>query len=113
MTDTFAFSVKSSSNPDGYTVIVKCGSDHIACSCDCAAGKFAKMCKHKVAVMTGDISVLRDESQAKLLQGLAEELSTSPIGHGMRDLVEAETEVERAKRRVIELRRELEKMIHA
>ncbi len=111
MVDSFIFSVKSSTKPDGYSVVINRKSEQTTCSCDCPAGKFGKICKHKLAVLTGDVNVLIDPSQSSSLLGFAREIEANRIGLSVRALLEAESDVERAKKRVVSLRAELERAI--
>ncbi len=111
MVHRFIFSVKSSTKPDGYSIVINQKSEQTTCSCDCPAGKFGKICKHVLAVLTGDVRVLIDPSQSSSLLGFTREIEASRIGLSVRALLEAESDVERAKKRVVSLRAELEREI--
>jgi len=111
MVDSFILSIKSSTKPDGYSIVINKNSEQTTCSCDCPAGKFGKICKHVLAVLTGDVSVLIDPSQSSTLLSFAREIEASRIGLNVRALLEAESNLERAKKRVVSLRAELERAI--
>ena len=111
MVDGFSFTVKSSTKPDGYSIVINRKPDQLICSCDCPAGKFGKLCKHILAVLTGDVNVLIDPSQSPSLLGFTREIEASRISLSVRALLEAEADVERAKKKVVSLRAELERSI--
>lgn len=111
MIDSLIFQVKSSSVTNGYFVVINQYPDQTICSCDCSAGKFGKLCKHKLAVLIGNVDVLIDPSQSSALLNFARVIETSRIGLGVKALLEAELEAERAKQRVVSLRSQLEKAL--
>ena len=60
-----------SSKGDFYTVTFEIG-DKIRISCDCNAGLFGKLCKHKVGLLNGDKSFLFNEvDEPKLIDIIA------------------------------------------
>ena len=111
MAERFEFNVKSSSVGIGYHVVVLLGGADVSCVCDCQAGVFGKMCKHKLAVMSGDKTILLNTEQAPALMSLASRIGTGPVGEAVSDFIDAESAVELAKKRVAAVRKKLEKMI--
>jgi hypothetical protein len=56
--------VKSSSMPGvGYEVVFKNVNDIITIKCNCRAGELTKLCKHKLALIRGDSSILMDDDE--------------------------------------------------
>lgn len=43
-----------------YCVTLSWRDDRLTVSCDCQAGKFNKLCKHKTGVLTGDVGILAE-----------------------------------------------------
>lgn len=111
MTDVHSFSVRSESHTEGYIVTVKQHDGRMICICDCPAGKFGKLCKHKIAIFIGDDSILQDVTQASQLVDLVRNLKNGLIDQSIKRLIEAELEVESAKKKVGKIRRDIEKMI--
>ena len=61
-----------SSSGDPYHVRFRSDEGKLSISCTCQAGKFRKLCKHVVALLGGDASMLYDRAQATQLAGLRE-----------------------------------------
>jgi hypothetical protein len=59
----FAFS----STGESYPVEFSDESGNLRVFCHCQAGSFQQMCKHKIALLKGDRSMLFDQTQEKLL----------------------------------------------
>jgi hypothetical protein len=58
-----ALLVKSSSMTGfGYEVVFKINNGIITIRCNCRAGELTKLCKHKLALIRGDYSVLMDSN---------------------------------------------------
>jgi len=56
--------VKSSSMPGvGYEVVFKNTNGIINIKCNCRAGELTKLCKHKLALIRGDLSILMDGNE--------------------------------------------------
>jgi hypothetical protein len=56
--------VKSSSmNGVGYEVVFKNLNGIITIKCNCRAGELTKLCKHKLALIRGDSSILMDDNE--------------------------------------------------
>lgn len=111
MVKNFIFFVKSSTKTDGYSIVVNRNHEQTTCSCNCPSGKFGKLCKHVLAVLTGDVRILIDSSQSASLLNFAREIEASRIGLSVKALLEAESNLERAKKGVVSLRAELEREI--
>jgi hypothetical protein len=59
-----ALSVKSSSMPGiAYEVVFKNINGIITIKCNCRAGELTKLCKHKLALIRGDSSILMDDNE--------------------------------------------------
>jgi hypothetical protein len=56
-----------SSSGEAYTVEFVSAEDSVRVFCHCQAGVLQQMCKHKLALLKGDVSMLFDPSQSPLL----------------------------------------------
>jgi hypothetical protein len=103
------FKIKGSGEKEYRVHIAPKGNDSVTITCDCKAGIFGRMCKHKLAVATGDPSLLIDNSEADKLEEVAEKISRRNIGKLLLDLAETKKEQEAAKRKMDRARKALEK----
>ncbi len=55
-----ALYAKASSRDEPYTVEVVPEGDKVSVFCNCPAGNLTRFCKHKLAVVAGDTSILDD-----------------------------------------------------
>ena len=67
--------VKSSS-AEFYTIIIEI-TDTIKVHCNCGAGIFGKLCKHKIAVLSGDSNILIDIKDKSILEEINGVISKS------------------------------------
>ena len=58
----------SSGEPYDVQFLQASGSNCVRVFCHCAAGQFQQMCKHKLALINGDVEMLFDKSQAQELR---------------------------------------------
>lgn len=104
------FEVKSSSG-DPYTVEVMVEYGSVTIFCDCKAGEWNKVCKHKTAIMTGDPTLLvkRTEAREEKLRRVAELIQRTDYAEILADLEESEEAMKKAKNRKQTVKRHLEK----
>lgn len=74
------------------------GDDGVTIHCDCRAGIFGKMCKHKLAVATGDPSLLLKRGDEARLRDVASKISKRSIGKLLENMEEARKQRDAAKR---------------
>lgn len=113
MADPYNFNVRSSSSSSEYIVSVWIEGEQVLCICDCPAGKFGKLCKHKVAILSGDESALSQRSQSDQLKFLCGQVTQRALGKCLLELDAAEKGLDQAKRHLDKVKKELERMIHA
>lgn len=71
---------KSRSNPDEpYEVRFSFDEDSATVFCDCPAGEWSKLCKHKVELVKGNAKMLHDESDAKVLAEIQSRLVETSV----------------------------------
>lgn len=85
------------------------GEDGVVIYCDCKAGIFGKMCKHKIAIATGDPSLLINQGDAEKLAETADNIKRRPLGVLIQDLSDFRKEYDAAKRKMDKARKKLEK----
>ena len=71
------FKAKSSSG-DPYNVEFQVEDSLLTVFCDCQAGKFGQLCKHKTELIAGDQTRLFDESEVPKLKELETIISKAP-----------------------------------
>lgn len=91
--------VKSSQvNP--YAVSVLENDAGLSIFCDCQAGQFGKFCKHKLAIVLADETILYDDDQMTNFNQAVEVISRSRYPTMAAGLREAEIALEAEKKRV-------------
>lgn len=58
MSQQLRFVVSSSSGPDQYDVVLSLVQEGVRMTCTCVAGELRKLCKHRVALLNGDVTML-------------------------------------------------------
>ena len=97
--DMKATLLAKSSAGDPYEVEFAIGGEHVRVLCRCQAGVLQQMCKHKLALITGDAKMLFDATQASMLA----EIQSWPQFDGLRNRMEryvrelGEIELEKAE----------------
>jgi uncharacterized Zn finger protein len=89
---------RSSSGDEPYHVSIQFQDNKVTATCDCQAGQHGLHCKHRMAVIAGDKTVLYDATQYPDLSRASDLLSRSRIKGVLDDVHAAEEAVEAAKR---------------
>lgn len=103
------FKIRGSGENEYSVHVAPKGDDSVSITCDCKAGIYGRMCKHKLAVATGDPSLLLDPNEAGKLAEVADKINNRSVGKLLHELAECKKEQEAAKRRVDKARKALEK----
>lgn len=106
---SYNLKVKSSSS-EFYTIIVEI-ADTIKVNCNCGAGIFGKLCKHKIAVLSGDKNILFNQSDELVLEEINGVISKSDFFNLNSELESAKKEVEIAKKHETKAKNKLETAI--
>ena len=109
-TDLIVFQVQGS-GPLPYTVTFT-KSTELFVSCTCAAGQLSQPCKHRISILTGDISAVVSANQADA-QRLAEWLNGTKLAAALAAAVDAERELAIAKKKVTDTKKALGRMMQA
>lgn len=86
-------------------------NDVIRTRCNCRAGIFNKICKHKTGLLDGKKEMLFDENQEMQLKELAILVKRSEYCGLVAELDDALNEVEIAKKRSDKLKQKLERLL--
>ena len=76
--------------------------------CDCKAGIYHKMCKHKLAVATGDPSLLLKQDDTERLKKVSKLIAEREIGQLLQDLYVLRKEHDAVKRKMDKARKAVE-----
>lgn len=100
MAEEFIFDVPSSDGTTTYSVSVVADSEQLVVACNCKAGLFGKLCKHKIAVISANMSPLDVSGmQSNWVRAeIGTTLRQSALGAAFLRYVEAESKVESAKK---------------
>lgn len=83
-------------------------SDSITVRCNCKAGFFGKLCKHKTGLLAGDVKFLFDTSERAKLDELLQIVQQSEYPSIEANLFEAKKAVDTAKKAESKIKRAVE-----
>lgn len=103
------FEIKSSDGVKSYVVefVIEAGKLYVYCGCP--AGEFGKWCKHKMQLMTGDMSGASATSGADDMVELQTWISRSEFARLLAEMKLAEDEMQKAKSKMDKAKKALEK----
>ena len=96
--------LKSRSSSEPRSVLILQDDSGLSIFCDCPAGDRGRICKHKKAVASGDASMLYDDDQRENFIRIMEWISQSGYPELMKELEEAENEMDTQKEKVREIK---------
>ncbi len=95
MPPEFFVSVNSSSRDDNYTVSFYLTKKETSVQCTCKAGEYGKLCKHILAVMTGDKTMLCDEEEdGPVVDQITKYLSNTPVAPALCEWLKTKKQIE-------------------
>lgn len=100
-----------SSSGEPYDVAISLEHGHVSAECTCKAGIMHTLCKHRIALLEGDASMLFDPAQAKDLEDVRWWVMQTDLPGLLAELKEADSAVLQAQARVKRLRKAIEKSI--
>lgn len=109
MTDSLRFRVRSSSSAEVYDVTAEL-VPRLRLSCSCPAGTKASVCKHRTAILLGDVTSVV-EVDAAAIEQLSRTAAASPIGAIMREIDTLDAEIERVRRLVAAKKKQLARLM--
>lgn len=107
------FKIKGSGENQYQVHVAPKGIDGVTILCDCRAGMFGKMCKHKLAVTAGDHSMLVNAEDSERLADMAEKIGMREVGLLLQAMEVARKEHEATKRSFDKTRKAVEKAMKA
>lgn len=100
--------IRSSSSDAIYTLQIFCEDGNVAIFCDCSAGAYGKLCKHKLAIIANDKTDIENQEQDKNFELAQVWIKGSTLQKMLADIGVAEKEVESAQTKVKKLKKALE-----
>jgi uncharacterized Zn finger protein len=89
--------LKAKSSSDDYYQVLFEITKVIKVGCDCKAGTFGKLCKHKTGFLSGDRSFLYDLTEEEMLEELMTFVKRSEYSRLTNELISADKAVDAAK----------------
>ncbi len=96
----FTFWVSSSDGQTSYSVEVSSKKDLLTIRCGCTAGIHDQVCKHKMAIINGDESLLENAEDIKSLRRLEKHLADSNSLSAIRHYESAIRDAEKQKTQI-------------
>lgn len=96
--------VKSSSRKEPRTVEVTKDESGLSFFCDCPAGNWGRICKHKMALATGNDKMLFDEDQRENFNQVRDWVAQSGYPDLLKELKEAEKEMGSAREKIQDIK---------
>ncbi|MGD0036674.1 MAG: hypothetical protein ABSC53_05225 [Bacteroidota bacterium] len=87
---------KSSSRPEPYSVLFIWNNKTLSVNCDCQAGELGQLCKHKLAFLQNDSSMLFDSKQSEELNNVYTWVKSTSFSDLLNELGQTERETEKA-----------------
>lgn len=103
--------VKGSSADPYETIFIKDG-ESLTALCDCPAGSFNNVCKHRVNILDGDTSAVLEEDTAKVQQ-VVEWLVGTDVEAALRELRDIEARKDVPKEEVVTAKRKLARAMNS
>jgi uncharacterized Zn finger protein len=94
-----------SSSGQPYDVTIEFVGGALAAQCTCKAGVMRRLCKHRIALLQGDASMLYDSTQGGDLNEVMSWVQATAIPPLLARLSDVEKEIERAEKQAKELRK--------
>jgi hypothetical protein len=97
---------------DRYQIELHRKGDELKTSCSCQAGRKNVHCKHRLALLAGDFSRVRDAPPVNLDQAVTAMLQGTPLQATLKALASAEQEASRAKNELNRVKKSLDRVMH-
>jgi uncharacterized Zn finger protein len=91
---------KASSRDKPYIVTFTFNNSTLSIWCDCPAGEWGKLCKHKLSLATNNETMLYEENQVELLQKAYEWVKNSELPEAIEEIKLLENELENVKKKL-------------
>ena len=101
----------SSSSGDPYDVHFQFSENKFTVFCNCQAGIYGKLCKHKTGLLNGDSSILFDNADHEILEQIHQEVKKSKYTEIIASYNSLRKEIETAQRKEKILKGEIEQAL--
>ena len=98
----------SSDGVTSYRVVFRHEDGKVLIDCNCPAGEMGKLCRHKLSLLAGDNRMLSDQKKQPDLEEVQHWLKDTRIPKLLSELRKTEKELERTKKRLSDLKRDIE-----
>jgi uncharacterized Zn finger protein len=98
-----------SSGTEPYQVVFHFADGLLTATCNCQAGVFSKLCKHKLALLQGDEAMLFNPSESQQLRELSSLVQKTAYPKLLDEIHQAELALTKAKKLVDRNKKLLEK----
>ena len=102
------FNILSSDEVTIYTVDFELGNGKLIVQCDCPAGAFGKLCKHKLQLLAGDLVNLANPAQEDDYREVMNWIRQSPLPNMIDQVSLFEKDLEKIKIHLSRLKKNLE-----
>ena len=106
---------RSSSRPEPYLVVFLWNNKTISVSCDCPAGELGQLCKHKLALLQNDASMLYDADQNDDLNKAFKWVQSTSFSSLLNELEETERQTEqtiaKAKKQLASIKQKVGRLL--
>jgi len=109
--EEITFLVRGSS-PKPYEVIFIKDGDSLTAICDCPAGTFSNVCKHRTSILEGRFDAIESDN-AGLAPKVVEWLVGTDVEAALRELRQAETSLEPDKKTIAAAKRKLARAMNS
>ena len=99
------------SSADPYELIFIKDGDHLTALCDCPAGTFSNLCKHRVAILDGDAAAVVDDDAGKV-STVVEWLLGTDVELALAELREVEAQANTSKSEIADAKKKLAKIMN-
>lgn len=97
-----------SSSGNYYEVLFENSKDLLTMFCNCQAGIYGKICKHKIGILAGDTSMLFDQKEISKLNQILELVKKSNYYDILRELNGIRTEIDKLQTKEKKLKAKME-----
>ena len=97
-----------SSSGNFYEVLFENSKDLLTMFCNCQAGIYGKICKHKIGILAGDTSMLFDQKEISKLNQILELVKKSNYYDILRELNGIRTEIDKLQTKEKKLKAKME-----
>lgn len=104
--------VRSGSSDAIYTLQVICDDGNVIMFCDCNAGAYGKLCKHKLAVIANSKTDIAGQEQEKNFELAQAWINGSTLRRMLAEISTAESEVKSAQTKLKKLKKALEMQLN-